>query len=314
MDRRAAARLRLEHLEDRSLPAVVIAVNASLDQHPINPLVYGTAFATTAQLLDLNAPFNRSGGNATTRYNWQANASNRASDWYFESLPDSGSAPGTSADQFISATRAGGAQPSLTIPTIGWVAKLGPNRTQLASYPRTVYPNQTAFDPFWSNAGNGQLSTGPITNNDPNLANQPATPAFQQGWIQHLVSTWGGAAAGGVRYYTLDNEPSIWHSTHRDVHPNGASMAEVRDDIINYAAMIRSVDPNAVLIGPEEWGWSGYFFSGKDQQYGAATGNWGNLPDRTANGGWDYLPWVLNQLHSYDVAHGTDSLDVFSVH
>jgi hypothetical protein len=91
-------------------------------------------------------------------------------------------------------------------------------------------------------------------------------------------------------------------------------MAEVRDDVINYAAMIRSVDPNAVLIGPEEWGWSGYFYSGKDQQYGAATGDWGHLPDRTANGGMDYLPWVLNQLHSYDVAHGTDSLDVFSLH
>lgn len=312
--RRAMPRLRVERLEDRAVPAVAITVDAGLDQHAINPLIYGTAFATTAQLLDLNSPYNRSGGNAETRYNWQANATNRANDWYFESLPDTGSAPGASADQFVSDTRAGGAQPSLTIPTMGWVAKLGPNRTSLASYPRTTYPNQTAYDPYWSAAGNGMTSAGIITGNDPNVANQPSSPAAEQAWIQHLVATWGSSSAGGVRYYSLDNEPSIWYSTHRDVHPNGPSMAEVRDDIINYAAMIRSVDPNAILIGPEEWGWSGYFLSGKDQQYGANTGDWGHLPDKTANGGWDYLPWELNQLHGYDVAHGTKSLDVFSVH
>ncbi|HEY1379129.1 MAG TPA: glycoside hydrolase family 44 protein [Gemmataceae bacterium] len=313
LPRRAARRLRLERLEDRSLPAVTITVDASLDRHAINPLIYGTAFASTGQLLDLNAPLNRSGGNAETRYNWQANASNRASDWYFESLPDSSATPGATADQFISDTRAGGAQPSITIPTIGWVAKLGANRTRLASYTRTAYPNQTGYDPYWSEAGSGSTAAGPITDNVANVANQPATPAFQQGWIQHLVSTWGASAAGGVRYYTLDNEPSIWHSTHRDVHPTGATMAEIRDDVINYAAMIRSVDPNAVVIGPEEWGWSGYFYSGYDQQWGSNHG-WSNLPDRAANGNMDYLPWVLNQLHSYDASHGTKSLDVFSVH
>src|SRR5438105_1119213 len=56
--------LRVERLESRALPAVTIAVNAALDQHAINPLIYGTAFATTAQLADLNSPYNRSGGNA----------------------------------------------------------------------------------------------------------------------------------------------------------------------------------------------------------------------------------------------------------
>ena len=287
------------------MPTVTIAVNAALDLHAINPMIYGTAFATTPQLLDLNAPYNRSGGNAETTYNWQANATNHANDWYFESLPESGAGVSGAADQFVSSTLAGGAQPTLTIPTIGWVAKLGPGGTHLASFPASVYPNQTGYDPYWSQAGNGMTAAGPITGNDPNLANQPSSPAFEQGWVQHLVNTFGNSTAGGVRYYTLDNEPSIWQSTHRDIHPTGASMAEIRDDIVNYAAMIRSVDPNAVVVGPEEWGWSGYFLSGEDQQYGSTTGNWGNLPDKTANGGWDYLPWVLNQLHTYDRArHG----------
>jgi len=41
---------------------------------------YGVAFASAADLTDLNAPLNRSGGNGTTRYNWQINASNHAMD------------------------------------------------------------------------------------------------------------------------------------------------------------------------------------------------------------------------------------------
>src|SRR4051812_7563472 len=61
--RRGTPRLNVERLEDRAVPAVAVTVDAALDRHAINPLVYGTAFASTAQLLDLNVPFNRSGGN-----------------------------------------------------------------------------------------------------------------------------------------------------------------------------------------------------------------------------------------------------------
>src|ERR1043166_859078 len=66
--------------------ATQIVIDVSRDRHAISPLIYGVAFASATQLADLNAPLNRSGGNATTRYNWQLNASNRASDWYFESI------------------------------------------------------------------------------------------------------------------------------------------------------------------------------------------------------------------------------------
>src|SRR5438477_457671 len=65
--------------------------------------------------------------------------------------------------------------------------------------------------------------------------------------------------------------------------------------IVAYASMIKANDPSALVLGPEEWGWSGYFYSGYDQQYGAAHG-WNNLPDRAAHGNMDYLPWILAQL------------------
>ena len=43
---------------------------------------------TPSSLADLNAPLNRQGGNNTSRYNWQLNADNRASDYFFESIGD----------------------------------------------------------------------------------------------------------------------------------------------------------------------------------------------------------------------------------
>src|SRR5256885_104943 len=82
--------------------SVAVKVDAAADRHPINPFIYGVAFASGSnQLLDLNVPLHRSGGNATTRYNWQINAANRGSDWYFESLASSSSVAGGDGDDFI---------------------------------------------------------------------------------------------------------------------------------------------------------------------------------------------------------------------
>ena len=297
-------------------PAVAVNVDAALDRKPINPKIYGIAYGTTAALADLNAPLNRYGGNNTTRYNWQQNADNRGQDWYFESIGDSSTVAGERGDSFISSTRAGGAEPMITIPMIDWVAKVGANRTKLASFSQSKYGAQTGNDWQWfADAGNGVLkSTNQnVSGNDPNDANVPNSAAVQDGWVQHLVSRWGLSTAGGLQYYIMDNEHSIWHSTHRDVHPVGAKMAEVRDKMLAYAAAVKGRDAAAMVVGPEEWGWSGYTLSGYDQQYGSLYG-WSNLPDRIANGNWDYLPWLLNQLKGSSVANGQKPLDVFSVH
>src|SRR5262249_42590437 len=155
----------------------------------------------------------------------------------------------------------GGARAMITVPMMDWVAKLGTNRGKLASFSQAKYGVQTGNDWQWvPDAGNGilQSTNQPITNNDPNDANVGNNSTFQQQWIQAIVNRWGTASAVAPRYYILDNEPSIWHSTHRDTHPTGATMEEVRNRILDYAARIRAVDPNATIVGPEEWGWSGY--------------------------------------------------------
>src|SRR5258708_2893305 len=293
-------------------PAVTVAVDAGANRHAINPNVYGVAYGTTTQLSDLNVPVNRYGGNNTSRYNWQVNGDNRGQDWYFESIGDSSSVAGERGNTFIANSRAGGAQALITVPIIGWVAKLGTNRVKLASFSQAKYGTQTGNDWQWfPDAGNGILqSTGQnVTGNDPNDADVQNSSAYQQQWVQALVSKWGLAANGGQLYYILDNEHSIWHSTHRDVHPTGATMDEILSRVTDYASQIKAVDPGALVTGPEEWGWSGYFFSGYDQQYGSLHG-WSFLPDRANHGGQDYLPWLLSQLKT----DGRHLLDIFSVH
>jgi hypothetical protein len=293
--------------------AVSVNVDATASRHAIDPRIYGVAFGTSAALSDLNVPLNRQGGNAASRHNWSVNASNRAADWYFESIDDGSATPGAMGDSFISDSRAGGAQPLITIPMVGWVAKLAAGRNKLASFSIAKYGAQQGSDWQWfPDAGNGVLTNGAFVSNDMNDANVPADATFQLGWVQHLIGTWGTAANGGLRYYLLDNEHSIWHSTHRDVHPVGATMEEIRDKMLQYSSMIKGADPSALVLGPEEWGWSGYLLSGYDQQWGSQNG-WANLPDRTAHGNMDYLPWLLDQLRQRESA-GTRALDVFSVH
>ena len=297
--------------------AVTISIDAGSNRRAISPLIYGLAFATSNQLTDLNVPLNRSGGNTETRYNWQLNAHNHAADWYFESIADSPAVPAGTADDFVANSQNGGAQAALTIPMIGWVPKLGANRGKLASYSIAKYGPQTRNDSQWfSDAGNGISSTNGnphITWNDPNDANFATNSGFQQAFMQHLTNRWGLSANGGVRYYIMDNEHSIWHSTHQDIHPVGATMTEIRDKIFDYAARVKANDPNALVLGPEEWGWSGYFYSGYDQQYGSQHG-WSYLPDRAANGGWDYLPWLLDQFRQRATNTNQRLLDFLTVH
>ncbi len=295
---------------------ITIQVDAAADRHSINPLIYGVAFASSNQLKDLNVPLNRSGGNSTTRYNWKTNASNHASDWYFESLEESGSGPGGTVDEFIADSKNGGAQAAITVPIIGWVANLGPNSQRLSSFSIAKYGPQTGNDWQWfPDAGDGaDASTGnDITNNDPTDANLSVGTNFQAGWVQHLTNRWGSAAGNGVRYYIMDNEWSLWHSTHRDVHPIGATMDEVLGKFCDYAALVKGMDSNALVFGPEEWGWSGYLYSGYDQQYGSEH-NWSSFPDRAAHGNQDYMPWLLNQIHQRSVTANKRLLDVFTLH
>jgi hypothetical protein len=113
-------------------------------------------------------------------------------------------------------------------------------------------------------------------------------------WIKSVRQRDEARGARGVDMYILDNEPDLWNTTHRDVHPDPLTYDELLDRTLRYGAAIREADPEAVIAGPASWGWSGYFFSAKDVAVGS------NLqPDRRAHGGVPLLPWYLRALAGY---------------
>jgi len=293
-----------------------LSVDAAVVQHTISPLIYGLNFAEEGLADDIDLPLNRWGGNATTRYNWQLDISNHASDWYFQNIPndvaDEDALPnGSSSDAFVAQNVRTGAETLLTVPLIGWTPT-GP-RLRACGFGIAAYGAQQAVAPDNADCGNGVLPGGAdVTGNDPTDTSAAITPAFVTSWMQHLTDEFGPIGAGGVRFYNLDNEPMLWSDTHRDVHPQPNSYDEMRDRTYAYAAAIKAADPKALTLGPVAWGWVEYFYSALDV---AAGGDWWNTrPDRLAHGDVPYVPWYLQQMQAYETAHGLRLLDYLDLH
>jgi hypothetical protein len=296
-------------------PATPVSVDASANQHPINPNIYGIAYGSAYDMQALNAPLNRWGGDSTTRYNWQIDGHSAGADWYFETYSDGSGTPSGSADQYVATTRSdnNGAEPLFTIPMIDYLANLGANRSTLEGFSVSKYGAQTATDPYNSDAGNGVgASTDKnITGNNPLDTGVSNSSAIQQSWVQHFVTTFGpSTSANGVKYYILDNEPSLWYSTHRDVHPNPSTYQEMYNKIVAYATAIRAADPNAKIVGFEEWSWWAMYFSGFDQANASGAAN----SDYNTHNQTYYYPWLLQQLYAYKQQTGTQLIDVLTVH
>jgi hypothetical protein len=296
-------------------PGPALQVNAAAGQHSISLDIYGMNFADEALATNLRLPVRRWGGNATTRYNWQNDTSNHASDWYFENLANPNSNPsalpdGSSSDQFVEQDRRTGTRTLLTVPLIGWTPKA---RATACSFSVNLYGAQQSTDPWQPDCGNGKHTNGsPITDNDPTDTSTAIGPSFVQGWINHLIGRYGTAANGGVALYDLDNEPMLWDDTHRDVHPQPTNYDEMRDRTYAYAAAIKATDPGAHTLGPVAWGWTAYFWSALDWAPG---GSWWNNPqDRNAHGGTPFVDWYLQQMQAYEQAHGTRILDYLDLH
>jgi hypothetical protein len=296
-----------------------LAVDVSADRHPISRDIYGMNFADEALARDLKLPVRRWGGNATTRYNYALDETNRGSDWYFENVPgnaDPAQLPnGSETDVFVDQDRRTGTSTLLTLPLIGWVPKA---RDFTCGFSIAKYGAQQQNDSqFRPDCGNGVKSDGSnVTGNDPHDTSVEAGTAYITAWLNHLTTRYGAAASGGVKYYNLDNEADIWHATHRDVHPKGATYDEMRDQTYAIAAALKAADPAALTLGPTGWGWSSITLSGSDQQTCNAIGGscWSNPPDKAAHGGVDFGAWYLQQMKAYEQAHGVRLVDYYDNH
>ncbi len=292
-----------------------LSINAASGLHPISADIYGMNYADEQLAAELRLPVRRWGGNSTSRYNWQIDTHNTGSDWYFENIREDNENPaalpdGSAADKFVEQDRRTRTKTLMTVPLIGWTPKQRvQNHPYDCGFKVSKYGAQTSTDANYdADCGNGVHTNGTdVTGNDPTDTSIAIDPTFVTGWINHLTGNYGTATNGGVAYYDLDNEPMLWNSTHRDVHPQATTYDELRDRTYQYAAAVKSADPSAKTLGPVLWGWCAYFYSALDD-CGAGTS------DYNAHNHTYFVPWYLQQMKAYEDQHHVRILDYLDLH
>jgi len=310
--------------------AIEVAATVDLDAEgtPISPYIYGAAMGKRDLAAEMGITILRAGGNPISPHDWKTGFSSKGSDWYFENDGTESTPDKDWMTTFFGANKKASLESYLSIPMMGRVAKDGTS----VGFDTTKYPDQESWagkvQPADKHptAGNGKRVKGtdakgkPIiefVESDPNDASKEVSPQEQADMLKYIVNDLGAgkADAGGVKFVALDNEPGLWHVTHRGMHPAGCSYDELWDRTKNVATLLKQIDPTVKIAGPTAWGWTEFFYSGLDsQQCDSGKASWTAPPDYTAHGKTPLLKWYMQQLNAHEKATGQKLVDILDVH
>ena len=293
---------------------ITLSINTTQNRKPISPYIYGLNYATEAFANELDLPLRRWGGNALSRYNYQNNATNLGSDFFFLNVENFNPITGAteSADQWIAQNKRTGATSLLTVPMMGLVAKdsssCGFSIAKYGAQQDNGDPDRPA------DCGSGIRADGTlVTGNAATDTSLAVDSSFVKNWITQLKATHGSANSGGVSFYALDNEPELWSETHRDIHPTPLGYDELLQRSLAYGEAIKEVEPTAQLFGYASFGWSGFFYSQNDL-VAAEKNGYTSFPDYETHGNKYQVEWYLQQMRSYEQTKGKRLLDYLDLH
>jgi hypothetical protein len=265
-----------------------VTVDATVDRHPISPLIYGVnhpEWKTSAQYLTLT----RLGGNRWTAFNWENNASNAGSDWHFQNddLLGGGDIPGEAVRVPVAAAEQAGASIIVTVPMAGYVAADKKGDGDIRQTPDYMQTRLVKSEPH----KNGPFAYPPDTTDH---------VVYQDEFVHWLEGAFPRASrpAGFSILYCLDNEPDIWSGTHAEVHPGPLTYQEIMKRTTEYAMAIKHVAPAAMVLGPVSYGWNGFV-------------TLQNAPDANDR---DFLEFYLDGMKAAEQAAGHRLLDVLDLH
>ncbi len=276
-------------------PGATITVQVDQGRTPISPYIYGSNQDDGTDVWTVR----REGGNRTTGYNWENNFSNAGNDYIHssdlymitsEGLPASDAAiPARAVTFFHDQSIAMGAKSIVTLQMAGYVAADGKG---------TVQPSEVAPSARWDQESPKKPTAFAQT---PDLTDGVV---YMDEFVNALVQRYGGAASPqGVRWYSLDNEPALWSSTHPRIHPQAVGAAELLDRSVALASATKAVDPGAEIIGSAAYGMA-EFVSLQD------------APDWSAvKQGYEwFIDYYLDGMRKAEQAKGMRLLDVLDVH
>jgi hypothetical protein len=214
---------------------------------PISPYIYGANEWCNASDVPFTA--SRWGGNRQTGYNWETNASSAGADWQHSSdnhlvqgLPVAEQRqPARAVEKLHQAFTARKQYIQATVQLAGYVA---------ADMNGAVSEAEAAPGNRWKKVvfeKSGALSLTPDVNDG---------EVYMDEFVNYVVSKVGKSTAGGIRAWSLDNEPGLWRHTHPRIHPGALTVAPMIEKSVGAAKAIKKVDPEAEVYGPAAWGWT----------------------------------------------------------
>jgi hypothetical protein len=267
---------------------VTFTIDTTANVHAISPYIYGSNsgdFTKEAKGLTLA----RMGGNRLTAYNWETNASNAGSDWQYsnDNYMSASTTPGQAMKDATQKALGAGASIIMTVPIAGWVSA-----DENGACPSKPSAAQIAQRFFPIVAKKGAAYAYPPSLSDGKI--------YADEFVSYLESQFPTAQTDASRriFYMLDNEPDLWSQTHSEIHPDPPTYAELVQKNTDFAAGIKSVAPNALVMGPVNYGWQGMV----DLQ---------SAPDANKR---DFLEFYLDSMKAAEATAGKRLLDVLDVH
>lgn len=281
-------RIAVETLEERLVPAVDFTIDPSLDQQAISRFIYGINSSLTGPTANLTLA--RLGGNRWTAYNWENNASNAGSDYFFQNdgYLGGGSTPGGAVLPGLQNAYDHNAGILITVPTNGYVSADknggGDVRNSGSNYLQTRF---RLLDP----TKGAPFSLTPDTTD---------AYVYADEFVNWVNTMYPGGQSDPNRpiWYSLDNEPDLWQYTHAEVHPNPVTYAELVQKSIDYAAAIKGVAPGSKVFGPVNYGWNGFT----------------TLQDAPDSAGRDFQSFYLAQMKAAEQTYGKRLIDALDLH
>lgn len=266
---------------------LTFTVAVSKDNHAISPYIYcQNASDTSSAEMDRLAQTNglrlvRMGGNRFSAYNWENNASNAGSDFQFQNdgFLSASAVPGAAIKGVLAAADSG-AVAALVTGQLGDYVSADKNGdgdvTKTADYLSTRFKKNVFTK-------TGSLVNPPVVTDD---------SVYQDEFLGWVKTSYAKAKV----LISLDNEPDLWATTHKEIWPTAPTYDDFIKRNIEYAKMARSRFSGAEVLGFVSFGWYGW---------------------RTFTGGYksgDFLNYYLDQMKAAETAQGKRLIDYVDLH
>jgi hypothetical protein len=256
-------------LQTVNAQSVTIQVSATEGRIKVSPYIYGrnnnfsdnsgspTTASTIIYYKEAGLRFAReNGGNNATKYNWRRKLSSHP-DWYNNVYYHDW--------DYASKTIEASMPDMQTMWAFQLIGKTASNKNN--NFNDWVY-NGSAW---WSGVNQNLAGGGTVNPAGGSTALVDGNPAlYLMDWpadsTTEILNHWFGTGGVGLNqnnllYWSMDNEPEIWHGTHDDIMKTQITASEFIDRYIEVAKKARAKFQNIKLCGPvpaNEWQWFKY--------------------------------------------------------